>query len=179
MSYCAIITFENGKPAKATEYRNAWGGAAYIWDCLFNKYLKDPKSEYDSWVLGRNRDKLWKLAGREDLPMWMRAVHAATFDRAVIAKEHLLRFAADLRAFVEHFGTGDRVCHLTSWARFCDEHADTEAIGFYHTSVGDNLWYEWDEEAEESTPYDLNAMDRHFEVYYWLDTATPRAEGEE
>lgn len=175
MSYCQIITFENGRPAKSVEYRNAWGGAAYIWDCLFNKYLKDPTNEYDTWALGRNLDRLWKLAEREDLLLFERAIHTATFDRAVIVREHLPRFAADLRQFVEHFGTGDRVCHLPTWARFCDEHADVEAIGFYHTSVSDNLWYEWNEEKEESEPYDLNTMDKHFEVYHWLDSLAATA----
>lgn len=170
MSHCKIIVFENGKPAKSAEYRNAWGGAAFIWDCLFNKYLKDPMNKYDTWVLGRNMDKLWNLAERDDVLLFERAIHTATFDRAVIVREHLPRFAQDLRMFVDAYPSGQRVCHLSHWARFCDEHPDVEAIGFHHTSVSENLWYEWEEETEESMPYDLNTMDRHFEVYHWLDS---------
>jgi hypothetical protein len=170
MSYCEIISFKDGVPDESVEYRNAHGGAPFIWDALFDTYLKDPRVEYDSWLMRFSRDSgdksLWDLAKREDLPMYERAVHAATFDRAMVRKEHFRQFALDLRAFVERHRNGERVCHLLEWADFVDA-CKAEAVGFYGTSVSDNLWEDRDE--EERVPYNLNTRDEHFEVYDWLE----------
>ncbi len=68
MSYCAIIPFKDGKPESRVEFRNAWGGAAYIWDCLFKKHLKDPAIPHDSWLVCtmRGDDRLWKFLFTEE-----------------------------------------------------------------------------------------------------------------
>ena len=71
MSYCSIIAFKEGKADSAGNFGNAWGGAAFIWTVLFDKYLKDPEKEHDNW-LSRCADEsdrsLWDLAKRDDLP---------------------------------------------------------------------------------------------------------------
>lgn len=173
MSYCEVISFKNGKPDDSLECRNAWGGAAFIWTKLYDKYLKDPHKQYDSWLsgglAGETDRRLWDLYKRRDIPRFLRAVHVSTFDRAIVARENLKQFASDLREFVKYFGTGDSVCHLTTWADWIDAHPDIEAVGFYGTSVSENLWYDYDEEKDESIPYDLNTGDKHLEVYELLD----------
>ena len=171
MSYCQIIAFRDGKPAEGVEYGNSWGGAAFIWTSVYDKYLFDPKKEYDSWLydISRGKTRLWDLAKREDLAMYVRAVHASTFDRAIIRQENFKRYAEGLRKFVDTFHDDKSVCHLKAWADFVEK-SDAEAIGFYGTSTSDNLWFEWDEEKEESIPYDLNTENNHFEVYEWLDS---------
>lgn len=171
MSYSQVIAFRDGKPAEVLECRNAWGGPAYIWTSLFDRYLKDPFIEYDSWLsrFSRNDNSLWQLVDREDIPAALRAVHYSTYDRAIIRREHFQQFAADLREFVATFPTTG-VCHLPAWADFVEK-CDAEAIGFYGTSVSENLWFidkeqtEADEDDEDSIPYDLNTGDKHFEVY--------------
>lgn len=174
MSHCEIIEFKDGKPVSSAEYKNSFGGAARIWDALFNAYLKDPAKEFDSWLTRNMRDPsdrtLWDLAKRDDLPPFERAVHMATFDRAMIRRENFARFAGDLRQFVKKYPAGDRVCHLSAWADRIAA-SDAEAIGFWMMSVSDNLWQEWDEEADESVPYDLNARTDHFEIYDRLPSA--------
>lgn len=174
MSYCEIISFKDGVPGESVEYRNSHGGAAFVWNALFDTYLKDPAIEYDSWMMrAMDSDRsLWDLAKREDLPMYERAVHAATFDRAIVRAEHFKQFALDLRAFVERHRNEERVCHLLEWAAFV-ESCNGEAVGFYGMSVSDNLWYEWvvdkdNEDEGESIPYNLNTGDKHFEVYDFL-----------
>ena len=162
-----INLFKDGKPHDSVEYRNAWGAAAFVWNALFEKYLKDPNIPFDSWLVRGMKDdsqELWDLADREDLPMFERAVHASTFDYAIIRNNHFKQFAKDLRQFVAAYPAGESVCHLSEWAKFI-ESCDAEAIGFYGTSVSDNLWFEWDEEREDSTPYDLNIGTKHFEIY--------------
>lgn len=168
MSYCSIITFKNGKPNGEVEYRNSWGGTAYIWDALFEKYLKDPNKEYDTWLCNKERARdLWQLSERPDIPLYMRAVLAATFDYAIVGRQHFKEFAKHLREFVQYFGTRNRVCHLIEWADYIEK-CKAEAVGFYGTSVSRNLWFDWDEKKDKSIPYNLNKRDDHFEVYDWL-----------
>jgi hypothetical protein len=176
MSRCQLIEFRNSKPANAFEFSNSWGGAARIWSALFDRYLKDPRKEYDSWLsraVGSDRS-LWDLAKREDLPLFERAVHASTFDRAIVKRENFALLAQHLREFASKYPP-QGVCHLNAWAdRIEASHA--EAIGFYGTSVSENLWYDWDEEKDESVPYDLASRDEHFEVYEFLADSTVAAE---
>lgn len=171
MSYCAIITFKDGKPDQQIEFRNAWGGAARIWDALFDKYLKDPAIPYHSWLC-RNQQPLWDLAKRKSLPMFERAIHCSTFDLAYIRRENFPRFCNDLNAFEAAYPTPVKVNHLPSWeARI--EDLDCEAISFYGTSVAENLWCKWDSEKDEPIEVPLS---EGWEIYDWLDqpeTETP------
>ncbi len=170
MSQCAIIFFKNGKPYVEEEFSNAWGGAARIWTSLYDKYLKDPLIEWDSWMSGSMHgkiDKLWELPKNEEFEVFERSILVSTFDYAIIRKENFVRFAKDLRDFVHLYPPGESVCHLLSWADVI-ESSDAEAVGFHGTSVSENLWYKWDSEAEEEIPYELQDGDEHFEVYEWL-----------
>jgi hypothetical protein len=176
VSYCEVIGFKNGVPGESKEFRNAWGGAAYIWDALYEKYLKDPSKPYDSWLgsTGRDDRRLWDLARREDIPEFMRAVHVSTFDHAIVRAENLPKFCGHLREFAQHFGKerghGAVVCHLPGWADYIETLADVEAVGFYGTSCGENLWRGWDGEKDEPVPYDLGKRTDHYDVYDFLTT---------
>jgi len=164
MSYCEIIAFTDNKPDKSQEFSNAWGGAAYIWDNMYAQYLKDPSKEHDIWMF--NTNKLWALASQQDIPSNLRTVLMSTFDYAIVNQENFPEYIQHLQEFIEFFGTGNQVCHLKGWSEFVQRHMlDAQAIGFYATSVGENLWYTWDEEREESVPYDLSVGDKHFEIY--------------
>lgn len=168
MSTCELVYFKDGKAACVHEWSNSWGGAARIWTSLYDKHLKDPLKPYDSWLGNGGKNKpLWDLAKRTDLPNHHRAVHAFTFDFAMVSREHFQRLADDLRKFADDFQV-DGVCHLRSWADAI-ESCEFEAVGLHATSVSESLWFDWDEEADESIPYDLNAREDHFEVYEELD----------
>lgn len=99
MSYCEIIIFTGDRPTGGIEFRNAWGGAARIWNSLFNKYIKDQNIPYHSWINEKEQRKLWDLAHNKKLQMFERIVHFSTFDRAYISRNHFKQFAADLRSF--------------------------------------------------------------------------------
>ncbi len=169
MSSCKIITFEKGKPSGEVVYPNSWGGAARIWDAMFNRYLNDDNEPHKTWLMlgASGISKLWVLADREDLPRCERAVHAATFDRALVRRENFADFANDLRAFVVDYPVVGKVCHLRAWADFVDT-CEAEAIGFQATTVSDNLWYTYDEETDTTTPYDYNEQNEHLWVYEYI-----------
>lgn len=164
MSYCAIIPFNDGKPCGDVKFPNAWGGAARIWDSLYRRYVANPLDPYD--------EILWALAKNENLLLAERAVHVATFDRAIIRREHFKQYREHLDRFIElHPAKAGHIDHLPAWASYMGA-CVAEAIGFHGTSVANNLWQEYDEETDEFTPYDLNDPKnegRHIEVYDWLE----------
>jgi hypothetical protein len=90
-----------------------------------------------------------------------KAVHAATYDLAFIRRVNFQQYINDLRAFVQMYPTGERVDHLPAYADTIEK-LDAEAIGFYGTSVSENLWWRWDEAAEQSFAVPLS---NGFEVY--------------
>lgn len=174
MSYTSIITFKLGLPAGEIEFRNAWGGCARIWDSLFAKYIKDPNTEYDSWITQKSQSKLWDLAKQKDLPDFERCVHVATFDLAYIKREHFGVFCGHLKMFYESFPVPGRVDHLPAWIEAIENLSpEIEAIGFYGTSVGENLWYRL-----KSCEHCGNSTDdsegvpllEGFEVYEWFSS---------
>lgn len=147
MSYTELIPFRNGLPEHGPEFRNAWGGAARIWQALFDTYLKNPRIEYDSWLSEKNQARLWKLCERQDLPIFERAVHVFTFDKFYVRRENFKQFAYHLQDFDTKYPAGERVNHLGGWRNYFLE-SDAEAVGLYGTSVGENLWNEYDEESD-------------------------------
>lgn len=168
MSFTSLYEFENGIPKYGTEFKNSWGGAAYIWTHLYDKYLKDPDKEYDDWLIdctksGRG-NRLWDLAKDKNIPFFMRAVHVLTFDRAIVKRENFHKIAQHLREFVNHFGEAG-ICHLNKWAEVF-ENSEAEAIGFWMTSTSNDLWFD---EGGEGSPYNLNERTDHFEVYEELE----------
>lgn len=183
MSYCAIITFKDGKAAKPHTFQNSWGGAAFIWEALWNKYVRPelmekdpgPASYYKSWLVGSDEDKhrLWDLWKREDIrmPIYEKVVLLASLDNAIVSNENLADFVEHLRRFAEaHHTKVNGLCHLEAWADFIEANQDAEGVGFWLTSVCGNPWihrrYESeDDEDGEEEPYDLTKGDKHWEVY--------------
>jgi hypothetical protein len=170
MSRCSIIEFRDGLPAGAVEYGNSWGGAARIWTALYDKYLRDPQVQYDNWLTDSTKPgsrRLWDLVVDSRPHEFEKAVHYATFDRFIVERKNFTRFAKHLREFAAAYPcTG--VDHLPAWADFIEK-STADAVGFHHTSVSENLWFAWDEEKDESIPYDLRTGDTHSEVYEAID----------
>ena len=169
MSYCEIIAFRDGVPAESKEFKNSYGGCAFVWDALYTKYLKDPKNKYENWLTAGK--PLWDLAKKSYLRRFERIVLASTFDRAIIGKKDFADYAKCLRMFESAYHD-DAVCHLPEWADFVDT-CDAEAIGFYGMSVSEYLWEVHSE--DETRPYNLNSDDNeisfgqpHFDVYEYV-----------
>ena len=163
MSYCAIRTFKKGKAADFYEFRNAWGGAMYIWDAIYDKYLK--REEIDYVLL--NTDRLWLLSQDKRLRKFERAVLASTYDSVIIHRKDFPTYTEDLNNFLGTYPPpGDIVCHLADWGlRIRILEADIEAIAFHGNSVCEDPWLVCDDEKDEYEPYDLTVGDKHWDLY--------------
>jgi hypothetical protein len=185
VSYCAVIEFRGGKAGRQHEFQNAWGGAARIWSALFDKYLKDPNREYDNWLSRASRDgdrSLWDLAKDARLTDFERAIHMATFDKAVVFRKDFARYVADLRAFDAAYPLARRDVrpaglteleqtlseeveagskprnHLLAWAELIEKlPEEVEAVGFHQTSVVESPWETYVYPKLESGEPDWNA----------------------
>jgi len=168
MSYCKLIIFKNGIPSDGIEFRDSWGGAARIWNSLFDAHV--PKTgEFDSWMT--NPTRLWNIASMNGVSLCEKAVHVFTFDKFYVEQKNFKCFASDLRQFVKMYPVPERVDHLPEWAMWFDENVEVEAVGLYATSVSENLWYRHkhcehcDSETDEREPVPLTEGK---EVYAWL-----------
>lgn len=149
-------------------FQNSWGGAALVWSCVFDEFFKDPARMYDSWMA--RPDVLWTAHKMVDrVPACVRAVHASTYDRALVLAEHFLIHADNLEAFCERYKSRDAtngVNHLPDWAAaFRDAVGKWDAIGLYATSCAQNPWWVYGEGDDEGRPYDLGFDEDHFSVY--------------
>ena len=164
MSSAFLHEFEGGLPApeRTTEFRNSWGGAARIWSALAERHLKG-----DSWRSEEDAQRVWALAERTDLPMCDRVVNAFTFDLHYVGRVNFQQFAVHLREF-RRYHRPSGICHLEAWAELISK-SSAEAVGLYATSVSDDPWYRWDEEADEEVPYNMLEGTDHVEIYEWLD----------
>lgn len=170
MSYCEIIPFLGGKPKAGIDFGNSWGGSARIWTSLFDAYV-EKRHQYDSWLVNNGDDaRLWDLVKRKDLPKFERAVHAFTFDRFFVRKEHFKVFAEDLRRFDAKYPVAGKVNHLPAMAEWFDS-AECEGAGWMGTSVSGSQWTRQKtcphcgQSTDESEEIDLS---EGTEVYDWL-----------
>ena len=161
MSYAELkIVKKNGDVVGYKEYNNAFGGAAFIWTKLYDKYLKDQNIPYDSWLL--NREKLWKLSKDESIPFFARVVLNSTYDHVIIKRENILDLANALEKFLEIFPPSKgTICHLGNWVndlRDIYKDKSIRGIAFYQTSVSQDLWniYNDNEEDDSWTDRDYN-----------------------
>lgn len=167
MSYCTIIKFKNGKPFDSVEFSNSWGGMARILDVIYKEYIKDPDNPLDSWLLDNEVDrKIEELFGNNRLKWFEKAPVACLFDFAVVNKENFLRFAEDLIMFETTYPPYEKISHLPEWADTIRK-LDCECIGFYHTSVTEDIWTEFDynEKKDKPIPYNMKKHNKHFEIY--------------
>jgi hypothetical protein len=168
MSYCEIIAFRDGIPAESKEFGNAHGGAAFVWDALYQRYLANPFDPFGHYL--KDAQKLWNLVRDPRLSLAERIVHASTFDRAIVRSDSFSEYARALREFEQHHHNPGLVCHLLGWAEFVEGCGDAEAIGFYQMSVSENLWFTYTD--DDVIPYNIRRNDNeirignpHFDVY--------------
>lgn len=180
MSYTELIPFIDGLPQSGIEFRNAWGGSARIWTSLFDAHVPK-KHQYDSWLTNADDRRLWDIAIRKDVPMFARAVHAFTFDRFFVRKEHFKAFCDDLISFVKHYPVEGKVDHLPAWAQWLIANPDVEAIGLHGTSVSENQWHRsktctlCDHPTDETEPVPIT---EGTEVYEWIESLTTQTQAE-
>lgn len=163
MSYCNLVVFRNNKAENDdVEYRNAHGGASFIWNALCEKYNIRDEFGYagiSAW------GALWERAKTLNLEDWERLVLLFTYDWALTQKDALCMTADSLDRFAQKYSNGKVVCHLPAIAKRMRELAADEtvqAVGLYAMSCGDNMWFVWNQDTEESEPYDLSTGEKHW-----------------
>lgn len=159
MSSTRLIEFVGGVASSQHELRNSWGGAARVWDAIFEKY-GTKRHEYDNWLTAATDGRLWKLWDTCDFTEFEQWVYLFTCDNALVASKDFKKLAWALREFVKAYPPRG-VCHLSAFADFLEK-STAEAIGLYATTVTENPWLEWDEEKDEEVPYNITTGTKHW-----------------
>jgi len=175
MSYTTLIGIgKDGTPRTYEEYRNAWGGAAYIWTSLIDAYLVGRGGATSLGAMmcqdeNMNGMKpLWELGKDLRVPENFRFILLSTFDRAMVRASDFNRLADAMDEFVRTFPPGDRACSLPAQAQTLRQMAlsgEWRAACWHQTSVSENPWIGWDEEKDESIPYNIDTGEDHFFIF--------------
>lgn len=174
MSYTEVFGFnKNGDAYSIGEIKNAFRGAMAVWTIVEKKYLPPWKPE---WALsddeeysrvsdmnGKGFEEIWALADSEKLTEVDRIVLKSTFDNVLVMKK-------DIKKLLECFRAFEGETSLKEQADMIEYHLvehDPEAIAWNGTSVNSDNWcnYGGEDENEEPIPYNLNAGDRHWDLF--------------
>lgn len=170
MSYTEIFAFsKTGEIKSVAEIRNSHRGAHSVWDILEARYL--PRLQYPRMVLGMtNRgendpmQEIWDLWKRDDVTLTDKIVLLSTFDYVIVEKEHIPRLIAAFRAFKGDTSLPEQADALMQ----IQDDPDLWAIGWNQTSIAECFWEcggGYDEENEESIPYNFEAGDTHWSLF--------------
>jgi hypothetical protein len=155
-------------------FKNSWGGGAYIWDSLAVKYLGWERSSWLSKLAmgGKDGASLWELAGDGRLSDSERIALCSTTDRVMVRKENLHRVAEAFRDFVRLHPPGDSVCSLLNQAdSLMDLSRNDEcfAVCWNQSSCADS-WHdielpEPDDDGNEYRTYDISVDSDHWFMF--------------
>lgn len=144
MSRATVLAVSpNRRPVELLELQNAHGWAPSIWDRLLRHH-----GHADAWWRDdRALQALWESI--EGLPAWQQVPLVLTFDTGVIPGEHAV-WAADRLAEFEAYlpSPGRHVNHVPTVAHLLRGRPEAPFIGVWGTSVTDNPFDPWDEDAD-------------------------------
>jgi hypothetical protein len=164
MSYVSIYRIEpNGDMVEIGTASNAWGFCALTWEALGAKYKCIDAQSY--WMADhKGLDKLWSMADGTDLEPDENLVLQAGFDRTLLHLEDAKRLPDALEAFYKQHGEG-RVSTMLAMAKVIREglngHDDALGIGIEGNSISCDWYNVYDEEADDSRPYNINKDTGH------------------
>lgn len=141
------------------ELSNSHGFAPFIWSSVCEQYL----GSSSAWLF--NDKALWPLWRDERLPLHWRMVLGSTYDQVVIEAKDFLEMAKAYREFVSDVGRRNRECHLIAIAYLMEKlaaRANPDLVGmcFHVTSTTSDPWTTWNEELEESEPFDFENAEK-------------------
>ncbi len=167
MSSVSLVEFVDGVAANWHEFSNSWGGAARVWQTLFEKYIPK-KSEWDGFLTAADDGRLWKVCRDERLSDAERIVYGFCCDDALVKRGDFRRMADALREFARQNPVSGVVCHMEGFAKVFDD-ASGDAIGLYATSVGEDPWTTYDDKKDEYAPYDIRTGSKHWFLFDELE----------
>ena len=128
------------RPIHLLELRNGHGWSPSIWDRLTGEkfvYWNDPVM-----------DRLWQ--GIEDDPLWRQVPNVLTFDTGIVPAEAFEEAAAALEEFERRIPAPDgRANHVPAMIDLLRSSPEVPFIGVWGTSVSENPFDPWDEEADK------------------------------
>jgi len=138
----ALAVTPNRPPVVLAEFRNGHGWSPSIWNRLLAYHNRGPWTTDDAGLT-------WLWEEIEGLPEWQQAPLVLTFDTGVIpyqefewAAAHLLEFQARLPSLDGHAD------HVPAMAELLAFGPETPLFGVWGTSVSENPFDPWDEEAD-------------------------------
>lgn len=146
MSYSTVLgVIPDQRPTRLLELPNGHGWSPSIWSRLLAHH-----GHSTHWI---NNDaglnKLWQSI--ETLPEWQQAPLVLTFDTGVIPWQAFDWAAAMLSEFETRLPSEpDYVNHVPAVAELLRSAPEVPLIGVYGTSVSENPFDPWDEEADDS-----------------------------
>jgi hypothetical protein len=141
----ALAVTPNRRPIELAEFRNARGWSPSIWRRLIAHHGWDGDLYlFDNPAL----ERLWQAV--EELPAWEQAPLVLTFDTGVIPHPAFGWAAEQLDEFESRLPAPDgHVNHVPAIADLLRAGPEAPLFGVYGTSVSDNPFDPWDEEADE------------------------------
>ena len=145
MSYSTVLgVVPNKRPVELAEFRNSHGWSPSIWRRLLvhHGYSEHWFSD-DAGLVA-----LWDSV--ESLPEWQQAPLVLTFDTGVIPAQAFLWAADQLDEFDRRLPENPTyVNHVPAMAALLRRLPEVPLIGVYGTSVSDNPFDPWDDEADD------------------------------
>ena len=188
MSYTSIYAFNTkGETDSSAHIQNAFRGCFAVWKILEEKYLPPflryvpdgmsidehgkcfgyRPSRVTALPTGPNYDdcsaqkEIWGLFNSPLLSRAEKIVLGTTFDRVVVKIEDVAEVIEAFRAFGGDTNLPEQaeaLENILAQGKFI-------AVAWNQTSVCESPWYTWDEETEDTTPYNLNTGEDHYFIF--------------
>ncbi len=174
MSHTTIYTVpKSGSVIPAAEYNNAFGGAWFVWNVMYEAYEKRPDEYMHQDAVMK---RIWALFKADRIEFFERAVMGSTFDRVMVRREHWPRLAECMEQFyAKHYDTTKgTVCSIRAQATtlkklFDEAPEEIIAVCWCQTSVNGDAWYKYGdgigEDGEDERGYDITKDDGHWFLF--------------
>ncbi len=159
MSRTEIYAVEqNGDVVAFDDVQNAWLGGMHVWDKLSESYSFNES-------LFQGFEKTWGAFNKGVYETFEDIVLGSTFDMVWVKKENINKL---MESFIKYCDKYEGSNLLKQVEIFKEIQKDDDYIGvaWCQTSVADDLWdYGYDEDSDESIPYNINKGDKHWELF--------------
>ncbi|MGG5319266.1 hypothetical protein [Enterococcus sp. AZ072] len=153
---------KNGDVTPYGEAQNSWLGGMHVWNSLNEKYDLN-----DGMMFGFK--KTWGHFNKGFYEGYEDILLGSTFDKVYVSKRNFDRLIEGFQKYWETHPASnfDEQIEVIKSMQEVDE---VIGVAWCQTSVADDLWdFGYDEEADETIPYNINLGDKHWELFEELD----------